>query len=88
MATAVCVPDFALDYATADPFPHAVIDDYFERSRAIAVARELRALRLPDLRPVYAQVGKRALADRAAMPPETGRLIDDMNGPASPFSRR
>jgi hypothetical protein len=69
-------------YAHAEPYPHAVLDDFLDPSVARQLLREF-----PPIDPSgwisYAHVNERKYGktDRASFPPTIGRVVDDLNAP-------
>ncbi|HEX8654753.1 MAG TPA: 2OG-Fe(II) oxygenase [Allosphingosinicella sp.] len=68
-------------YQNARPFPHIMIDDFFPPERIEAVTREIAAARIDPEAPGYGWFGKRRASDLETFPPETRRLVEEMNGP-------
>jgi hypothetical protein len=83
MATALrAADDLAATYRAASPFPHAVIEDYFDGARIVRAAREVAGLHAPGSAEFYGQHLKGGTQDRQAMGQTAAGLIDEMNSPA------
>lgn len=68
------------EYAAADPFPHCVIDDFFDADRLEAVLSEWpRDFHVKEC----ATSVKSHLSDLRLMGPETQLVIDELNSPRS-----
>ncbi len=72
----------AEDYASAAPFPHAVIDDAFDISTLRAVAHEISRMTIPTERNFYGTFEKRRLSKLDDMPAKTRAFVDYLHGPA------
>jgi hypothetical protein len=73
----------AAAYRTAQPFPHIVLDDFFDRA---TIARAVAAFPSPDSArwKEYRHVNARKLGntDRRAFPEAIGSIVDALNAPA------
>lgn len=68
-------------YQNAAPFPHIMFDDFFPEDRVRKVLAEISAAKIDPEAPGYGWLGKRRASDIEQFPPETRRLVEEMNAP-------
>lgn len=68
-------------YQNAAPFPHIMFDDFFPEDRVRKVLAEISAAKIDPEAPGYGWLGKRRASDIEQFPPETRKLVEEMNAP-------
>ncbi|WP_294272787.1 2OG-Fe(II) oxygenase [uncultured Sphingomonas sp.] len=81
MATQLKSLGLSEQYASASPFPHIVLDDFFEPDRAAAAAAEIKERTVDMSAEFYGQHLKGGQRDLSKMGPVTASLIREMGAP-------
>ncbi len=77
--------ELAGKYKGAEPFPHLMLENFLPEDRIRRIAREIAAARIDPEAPGYGWLGKRRASEIDKFPPETRKLVEELNAP--PFIR-